>query len=104
MLRWEVNMYIIKIEAAQSGSRPPLQRWRATTAPEGYALCSEDFYKVFYSTNPSGFVNIVVEDGEVTEMTVNQEAIDNYLANLPEPKEIVPEPSVYEILDTLLGV
>jgi hypothetical protein len=97
-------MYIIKIEATKSGSRPPLQRWGASTAPRGYALCSEDFYKVFYSTNPSGFVNIVVKDGVVTEMTVNQEAIDDYLANLPEPVETVPEPSVNEILNTLLGV
>lgn len=97
-------MYIIKIEATPSGSRPPLQRWNAPTAPEGYALCSDDFYEVFYSTNPAGFVNIVVEDGAVTEMTINQEAIDNYLANLPEPEDVIPEPSANEILDALLGV
>lgn len=97
-------MYIIKLEATNNGSRPPLQKWNALVAPSGYALCSDEFYKIFYSTNPAGFVDIVVEDGAVTEMTVNQEAIDNYLANLPEPEEIVPEPSVNEVLNTLLGV
>ena len=100
-------MYIIKLEATSSGSRPPLQRWKAPTAPEGYVLCSDEFYDVFYSTDPAGFVDIVVKDGEVTEMTVNQEAIDYYLANRPEPEnpgDIVIKPTTAEILDTLLGV
>lgn len=97
-------MYIIKLDATNSGSRPPLQKWEAPKAPEGYALCPDVFFDTFYSTNPSGFVNIVVEDGTVTEMTINQETIDSYLASLPEPEEVIPEPTNDEILNTLLGV
>lgn len=97
-------MYIIKLEATNSGSRPPLQSWSGSIAPEGYALCPDNFHDVFYSTSPAGFVNIVVEDGIVTEMTINQEAIDGYISNLPEPEEIIPEPSANEILNVLLGV
>jgi hypothetical protein len=97
-------MYIVKREVSSNGSRPPLQAWTFPTVPDGYVLCPDKFRDTFYSTNPSGFVNIVVEDGIVTEMTINQEAIDSYLASLPEPEEVIPEPTNDEILNTLLGV
>lgn len=97
-------MYIIKLEATDSGSRPPLQEWNTPTAPEGYALCPDKFSEIFYSTKPSGFVNIVVKDGVVTDMTVNQNAVNRYIANLPEPEEIISEPTTDEVLNTLLGV
>jgi hypothetical protein len=83
-------MYIIQIEANEIGSRPPLQEWHNATAPEGFALCPDEFFDVFYSTSPAGFVNITVEGDTVTEMTVNQEALDAYIASLPEPSD--PEP------------
>lgn len=97
-------MKIIKLEATNSGSRPPLQEWNTPTAPEGYALCPDRFSEIFYSTKPSGFVNIEVRDGVVTEMTINQKAVDTYVANLPEPEDVIPEPTTDEILNTLLGV
>ena len=49
-----------------------------------------------------GFCNITVEDGVVTALTVNQEALDAYLAEFPdvEPeKQITTE----ELLAALLG-
>lgn len=61
-----------------------MQMWDGETAPEGYALCPDEFFAIFYSTTPAGFVNITVEDGVVTAMEVNQEALDTYLASLPE--------------------
>lgn len=97
-------MNIIKLEAFANGGRPALQAWSYPVAPDGYVLCPDKFRDTFCSTNPSGFVNIVVEDGIVTEMTINQEAIDSYLASLPEPEEVIPEPTNDEILNTLLGV
>lgn len=82
-------MYIIKQTTNADGSRPPIQTWNSETPPNGYAVCPDDFRAVFYSTSPAGFVNITVEDDVVTSMEVNQEALDAYLASLPEPE---PEP------------
>lgn len=93
-------MYIIKLNANENGSRPPLQSWQGETAPDGFALCSEEFHSIFYSKSPAGFVNITVEDGRVTEMTVNQEALDVYVAALPP--EVEEEPSVEDDIDAML--
>ena len=97
-------MKIIQIIANESGSRPALQDWDTPTLPEGYAWCSDEFVEVFYSTSPAGFVNITVEEDTVTEMTVNQEALDAYIASLPEPEPVVVEPTADEILNAMLGV
>lgn len=50
-----------------------------------------------------GFVNIQVEDGAVTSLETNQEALAAYEAEHPEEPEEA-EPSAEEILNTLLGV
>lgn len=86
-------MYIIKITPYENGARPPLQTWAGSVAPDGYAFCPDEFVDVFYSTDPAGFVNIAVENDIVTEMTINQEALDAYIASLPEPE---PEPEPVE--------
>lgn len=97
-------MKIILLNATESGSRPPLQDWEFPTLPEGYAWCPDEFVEVFYSTSPAGFVNITVEEDTVTEMTVNQEALDAYIASLPEPEPEVVEPTAEELIDIMLGV
>lgn len=87
-------MYIILIDAYENGSRPALQLWNDSPAPFGFALCPDEFYDIFYSTEKvCGFVNITVEDNIVTSMTVNQEALEAYIASLPEPE---PEPEPVE--------
>ena len=97
-------MRIIMLNASESGSRPPLQDWEFPTLPEGYAWCPDEFVEVFYSTVPAGFVNIVVNEDTVTEMTINQEALDAYIASMPEPKPEVVEPTADDILNAMLGV
>ena len=77
-------MYIIKIKANSDGSRPALQTWGGKKLPDGYAMCPDELYPVFYSTSPSGFVNITVEGDTVTEMEVNDEALETYIASLAE--------------------
>lgn len=90
-------MYIILKQVYENGSRPALQTWNESTAPEGFAFCPDEFYDVFYSTDPAGFVYITVEDDYVTEMTINQEALDAYIASLPDPEPIPePEGDVYD--------
>jgi hypothetical protein len=89
-------MYIIRIKANANGSRPALQTWSRETPPEGYAVCPDEFFSVFYSTEPAGFVNITVENDVVTVMAVNEEALDAYIASLPEPV-VTPEEEIAEL-------
>ena len=82
-------MFIIRIEANPSGSRPPLQSWNGATPPEGFAFLTDTQKDVFYSTTPAGFVNVTVEEREgvkyVASIEVNQEALDAFKATLPDP-------------------
>ena len=89
-------MYIIRIKANANGSRPVLQTWSRETPPEGYAVCPNEFYGVFYSTEPAGFVNITVENDVVTAMEVNQDALSAYIASIPEPV-VTPEEEIAEL-------
>ena len=71
-------MYVIKKTANENGSRPPLQIWTKQSVPNGYAICPDEFYDVFYRTSPAGFVNITVDNDIVTSMEVNQTALNEY--------------------------
>lgn len=93
-------MKIIKITPNENGSRPALQDWRRNTAPNGYAWCPDEFESVFYGTSPAGFVNVEIENGVVVAMTVNEEALAEYLASLPEPT--APEPTAQDDIDAML--
>ena len=94
-------MFIIRIEANPSGSRPPLQSWNSATLPEGYALITDEQKDIFYSTTPAGFVNITVEEQEgvkyVASIEVNQEALDAFKATLPDPTDSVKTEKIAEI-------
>lgn len=83
-------MYIMMLEAAENGGRPAPQTWDFPTLPDGYAWCPQAFYDVFYSTDPAGFVDITVENGTVTAMTVNMDALDAYIASMPEQEAEEP--------------
>ncbi len=90
-------MKIILVKPYENGARPALQDLNNPTLPEGCAWCPDEFVDVFYSTTPAGFVNITVENDTVTEMTVNQEALDAYIAEHPvepEPDPVEPEEDV----------
>ena len=94
-------MFIIRIEANPSGSRPPLQSWNGATPPEGFAFLTDAQKDVFYSTTPAGFVNITVEEQEgvkyVASIEVNQEALDAFKATLPDPTDSVKAEKIAEI-------
>lgn len=93
-------MYIIRVTVSDIGSRPVLQTWSGNLPPEGYAFCPDEFVEIFYSTSPAGFVNIQIEDNIVVSMEINQEALDAYIASLPEPE---PElPTAQEDTDAML--
>jgi hypothetical protein len=86
--------YIIQTQAGTSGSRPPIQSWQWGEPPEGFALCPEEFISAF--TAAKGFVNIEIENGEVTTMTENTEARLAWEASLPP--EPIPEPTAQDDL------
>lgn len=89
-------MYIIRLRPEKNGSRPALKPWNKKYPLLGYAICPDEFYEVFYSTNPAGFVNIKVEDDVVVSMEVNEEALEAYLASIPEPV-VTPEEEIAEL-------
>jgi hypothetical protein len=92
-------MRLIKIEPRENGAHEnQTLSISLSFVPEGIAIIPDDME--LPSTFP--FVNIVVEDGVVTEMTANQEAYDAAM-NAPKP-EPVKEPTTDDILNTLLGV
>lgn len=93
-------MKIIKKIANTDGGRPPIQTWKHKTLPNGYAVCPEEFYETFYSTNPAGFVNITVENDVVISMEINNEALEAYIANNPE-EPVIHEPTVAERVASL---
>ena len=94
-------MYIITKNAYDDGSRTALQTWDETKPPEGYVFCPDEFYSVFYSTTPAGFVNITVDGDTVKLMTVNRAAYDAYIAANPgadEPTEPAENKTDIDIL------
>ena len=98
-------MKIITTNTSENGSRPALQEWKGKELPNGYVWCPDEFVSIFYSTAPSGFVNIEVDNDTVVAMSVNEEALAEYVAGLPKPTAPTErEPSVEEILDAMLGV
>ena len=82
-------MYIIAREASSNGGRPPLQSWDHKFLPEGFAFCPDEFYDIFYSTSPAGFVNVTIEDDVVTGMAVATDKVDAYKEANPEVEEEV---------------
>lgn len=87
--------WIISKEPNSIGIRSN-QSWDKTAPPDGYLFCEEsDIYGVYLEYR--GFVNIEYDDVTVTSMTGNQEALDAYLAEHPDP--VPPEPGEEEISD-----
>ena len=85
-------MNIIQINANENGGRPPMQSWHGEP-PAGYALVPDTLdTSAFYDF--MGFVTLELDGSTVTAMTGNQEALDAYKANLPEPVE--PPPTTEE--------
>lgn len=97
-------MKIIKREPFVSGARPALQEWDGKALPEGYLWCPEEFERIFYSTDPAGFVNITHDGETVTAMEVNESALAAYVASLPEPEEPGNMATTDDVLNALLGV
>lgn len=99
-----MNRWIIQREANDSGSRAN-QTWSGLTPPDGYVWTTEeDIMNVYVPFK--GFVNLEIEEDTVTKMTGNQELLDKWDKEHPEPVEPEPqepEPTTDEVLNALIG-
>lgn len=99
-----MNRWIIQREANVVGSRSN-QTWNDTTLPDGYVWTTEEDIVGVY-TPFMGFVDLEIEGDTCTKMTGNQELLDKYKAEHPEPVEPEPqepEPSTDDVLNALIG-
>ena len=97
-----MNRWIIQREANTIGSRSN-QTWNNATLPDGYVWTTEEDIVGVYAPF-MGFVNLEIDGDTCTKMTGNQELLDKYKAEHPEPPEPQePEPSTDDVLNALIG-
>ena len=97
-----MNRWIIQREANAIGSRRN-QTWNDATLPDGYVWTTEEDIVGVYAPF-MGFVNLEIDGDTCTKMTGNQELLDKYKAEHPEPPEPQePEPSTDAVLNALIG-
>ena len=75
-------MWIIPSAANEDGGRSNMQTWNGVTPPDGYLWCDEQYVDTYCQSK--GFVNLEVNGDTVTNMTVNQAALDKWNAEHPE--------------------
>lgn len=96
-----MNKWIIQRDANESGSRGN-QTWNAATLPEGYVWTTEEDIMNIYVPF-MGFVDLEIEGDTVTKMTGNQELLDKWKEEHPEPEPQEPEPTTDEVVNALIG-
>lgn len=94
-------MWIIPSAANEDGGRSNMQTWNGATLPDGYYWCDEQYVDTYCQAK--GFVNIEVNGDTVTSMTVNQEALDKWNTEHPDPEPVEPEPTTDDIVNALIG-
>lgn len=95
--------WIIQREANETGSRSN-QTWNGAMPPDGYVWTTEEDIMGVYVPF-MGFVNLEIEGDTATKMTGNQELLDKWKAEHPEPEPtpVEPEPTTDDVLNALIG-
>lgn len=96
-----MNRWIISREANETGTRGN-QTWNGAVPPDGYVWTTEEDIMNVYAPF-MGFVDLEIEGDTATKMTGNQELLDKWKAEHPEPKPVEPEPSTDDVLNALIG-
>ena len=97
-----MNGWIIQRDANETGSRSN-QTWSGLFPPDGYVWTTEEDIMNVYAPF-MGFVDLEIDGDTCTKMTGNQELLDKYKAEHPEPPEPQePEPSTDDVLNALIG-
>lgn len=99
-----MNRWIIQRVANETGTRGN-QTWSGVVPPDGYVWTTEEDIMGVYVPF-MGFVDIEIDGDTCTKMTGNQELLDKYKAEHPDPEPPEPqesEPSTDDVLNALIG-
>ena len=96
-----MNRWIIQSVANETGTRGN-QTWSGVVPPDGYVWTTEEDIMNVYAPF-MGFVDLEIDGDTCTNMTGNQELLDKYKAEHPEPEPQEPEPSTDDVLNALIG-
>ena len=96
-----MNRWIIQRVANETGTRGN-QTWSGVVPPDGYVWTTEeDIMNVYVPF--MGFVDLEIDGDTAVKMTGNQELLDKYKAEHPDPEPQEPEPSTDDVLNALIG-
>ena len=96
-----MNRWIIQRVANETGTRGN-QTWNGAVPPDGYVWTTEEDIMNVYAPF-MGFVDLEIDGDTCTKMTGNQELLDKYKAEHPDPEPQEPEPSTDDVLNALIG-
>ena len=96
-----MNRWIIQRVANETGTRGN-QTWSGVVPPDGYVWTTEEDIMNVYAPF-MGFVDLEIDGDTATKMTGNQELLDKYKAEHPDPEPQEPEPSTDDVLNALIG-
>ena len=96
-----MNRWIIQRVANEIGTRGN-QTWSGVVPPDGYVWTTEEDVMGVYAPF-MGFVDLEIDGDTCTRMTGNQELLDKYKAEHPDPEPQEPEPSTDDVLNALIG-
>ena len=96
-----MNRWIIQCVANETGTRGN-QTWNGAVPPDGYVWTTEEDIMGVYVPF-MGFVDLEIDGDTCTKMTGNQDLLDKYKAEHPDPEPQEPEPSTDDVLNALIG-
>lgn len=99
-----MNRWIIQRVANETGTRGN-QTWSGVVPPDGYVWTTEEDIMGVYVPF-MGFVDLEIDGDTAIKMTGNQELLDKYKAEHPDPVDPEPqelEPSTDDVLNALIG-
>ena len=96
-----MSRWIIQRVANEIGTRGN-QTWSGVVPPDGYVWTTEEDIMNVYAPF-MGFVDLEIDGDTCTKMTGNQELLDKYKAEHPDPEPQEPEPSTDDVLNALIG-
>lgn len=96
-----MSKWIIQRVANETGTRGN-QTWSGVVPPDGYVWTTEEDIMNVYAPF-MGFVDLEIDGDTAIKMTGNQELLDKYKAEHPDPEPQEPEPSTDDVLNALIG-
>lgn len=96
-----MSKWIIQRVANETGTRGN-QTWSGAVPPNGYVWTTEEDIMNVYAPF-MGFVDLEIDGDTCTKITGNQELLDKYKAEHPDPEPQEPEPSTDDVLNALIG-